>query len=840
MPARLVVLLPVRNGAADLPGYFDAVKPFADAIVALDDGSTDETRVLLEAEPLVRILLTNPPRPDYRDWNDAENRNRLLEAAADLDPDWLLSLDADERFDPADGAELRHFVDEEALPGCAYGFKVFRMWGDTAHYSRAGLWVYRLFAWEPGQRFPDKRLHFVPIPTTISRPLWVRTTLRIQHLAGLTTERRQARFDKYRQADPDHAYQHSYRDLLADAGDVLPWEPRRPDLSVLALDEESDVEDDLARPALSAIVISRNDETRIARTVASVVGQECPWPFEVIVVTSGTDRTAEIVRTRFSQVTLVELPRPALPGEARNAGLKLARGDYVSFPGSHVELPPGSLAARLRAHDQGYAMVTGTALNGTRTRAGWASYFLDQSASLPGRPSTELRGAPSHCSYSREALLAVGGFPEDMRAGEDTVVNNRLAAMGYVAYRAHDVTFIHHSPCRTPGKLLRHHFIRGRGYGRILLDQHRERGNLVTRQTVRTIVNRQVSRRMAMTRRHVRLWGGDLQEVFSRVYPYVAAGAVASCLGTWYELLRPVRSMDKVLTLFGKPVLTVLVAGLDRRPDEQLGGRADLLMLVRVDLIARRARLVSIPRDLFVDIPGRGMRRINNAFHLGAIRNPSNPDAGPRLLRKTVEHVFGVTIDDHIVIDFAGFKRLIDALGGITVDVPAAIDDDRYRKFEDDSVSEPFHIPAGRQLMDGDLAMRYARTRFADNDIARRARHVELMMAMLHEARRLRSPRRIARLVRCANAAVQTSLGPIRKALLGWAVLAIPRPEIKSTRLSRPLLEEGRTEAGAFVYRGDPQAIAAFVQEHLATIEETERLMPPVSRSHRPNRGATA
>src|SRR5262249_42977070 len=141
MPARLIVLLPVRNGAADLPGYFQAVRPFADAIVALDDGSTDETRSLLEAEPLVNILLTNPHRPDYRDWNDAENRNRLLDAAAELNPNWLLSLDADERFDPADGAELCRFLDEEALPGCAYGFKVYRMWGDTAHYSRAGLWV---------------------------------------------------------------------------------------------------------------------------------------------------------------------------------------------------------------------------------------------------------------------------------------------------------------------------------------------------------------------------------------------------------------------------------------------------------------------------------------------------------------------------------------------------------------------------------------------------------------------------------------------------------------------------------------------------------------------------
>ena len=58
---------------------------------------------------------------------------------------------------------------------------------------------------------------------------------------------------------------------------------------------------------------------------------------------------------------------------------------------------------------------------------------------LPGRPSTELDGAPAHCSYRRSALLAVGGFPEDLRAGEDTVVNQALVRRGYHAYRAQDV-----------------------------------------------------------------------------------------------------------------------------------------------------------------------------------------------------------------------------------------------------------------------------------------------------------------------------------------------------------------------------------------------------------------
>src|SRR5262245_30351844 len=116
----LVCLLPARNCADDLPGYFESVARFADAVVALDDGSTDCTRDLLESNPFVRLLLDNPRRPDYRAWNDSDNRNRLLAAAATLEPTWIMSLDADERIDPTDGVALRDFVATEAVRDDAY------------------------------------------------------------------------------------------------------------------------------------------------------------------------------------------------------------------------------------------------------------------------------------------------------------------------------------------------------------------------------------------------------------------------------------------------------------------------------------------------------------------------------------------------------------------------------------------------------------------------------------------------------------------------------------------------------------------------------------------------
>ena len=542
--SRVVCLLPARNAAVDLPGYFESAARFCDAIVALDDGSTDETRELLEACPLVKILLTNPRREDYRDWDDAANRNRLLAAAAKLNPEWIISIDADERLDPSDAAALRDFLQHDALPGCAYGFRVIPMQQDLEHYRLGSLWVYRLFAYEPGQSFPDKRLHFVPVPTSISRTAWIKTTLRIQHLAGMTAERRRARFEKYQQADPNNDHQVDYSHLLqGPSNDLLRWEPRPPDLHVLLatadVGDESAVLKALEGPELSAIIISRNDETRIARTVASVVNQSCSEPFEVIVVTSGTDRTAQIVRERFPEVTLVELPRPALPGEARNAGLRVARGTYVSFPGSHVELPPGSLEARLRAHQLGYAMVTGVVLNGTHTWAGWASYFLDQAANLPNQPPAVLKGPPAHCSYARAPLLKIGGFPEDLRAGEDTVANTTLFRRGYVAYRDPRIQLTHHSPCRTPWRLVRHHFVRGRGLGKIILQRTAKSRSLLTRQFLKARFFRYLPQRLRWTSQNV-MRQPEYRRLYTLAFPLVVAGSVAAWLGMWYEILRSV------------------------------------------------------------------------------------------------------------------------------------------------------------------------------------------------------------------------------------------------------------------------------------------------------------
>ncbi len=606
MAQRLIVLVPVRNAAPDLPGLFDSVRPFCDGIVALDDGSSDGSRELLDREPLVKTVLTNPVRSSYDGWDDAGNRNRLLAAAGALAPDWVLSLDADERMDAADGEALRRFIETDALPGCAYGFRHIPMRETDGRYLPRDQWVHRLFAWEPGQRFPDQRLHFVPVPIDLPRSRWVRTTLRIQHLGGMTDARRLERFAKYVEADPARFFRADYHRLLAGprSEELRPWEPRPSGQPVLLSEAEAWAPGPLAKAdpldagsdpgpgtddpgedelPLSVVVISYNDERTIASTVASITGQVVPEPFEVIVVTSGTDGTAAIVRERFPGVRLIELPRRALPGEARNAGLRVARGTFVSFPGSHVELPPGSLRARLDAHRRGYPMVTGVAVNGNPTAAGWASYFIDHHAGLPGHRPARIDGPPAHCSYARRPLLEAGGFPEGVRSAEDTRVNQLLVSRGYVAFREPAIRFSHSSPCRTVRKLVSHHLTRGRGWGRLALERTPDDEPMIDRAFLRQRLIGHVPSWMARIDRGVAGADPELVTQYQRSRRLVRVGVIAGWAGMWLEILRP--QPGKLARLTGDRDLIVLaIPDGDRSP----------AWLLRLDLATRHAQLLTL------------------------------------------------------------------------------------------------------------------------------------------------------------------------------------------------------------------------------------------------------
>lgn len=172
--------------------------------------------------------------------------------------------------------------------------------------------------------------------------------------------------------------------------------------------------------------------------------------------------------------------------------------------------------------------------------------------------------------------------------------------------------------------------------------------------------------------------------------------------------------------------LNILIMGLDRRPGETGPVRTDTLILATFDPQQPQAALLSIPRDLWVDIPGQGSNRINTAHYFGDI---SLSGYGPTLAMQTVQNNFGPSLHGYIELDFAGFVALVDALGGIEIDVPQTIVDDRYPT--PDYGVTTISIPAGRQHMDGETALIYARTRHTDSDFGRGQRQQQILRALV-------------------------------------------------------------------------------------------------------------
>ena len=163
----------------------------------------------------------------------------------------------------------------------------------------------------------------------------------------------------------------------------------------------------------------------------------------------------------------------------------------------------------------------------------------------------------------------------------------------------------------------------------------------------------------------------------------------------------------------GKPQ-TIMILGSDRRPKDNTegasGGRSDTIILVRLDPSTQSTAMMSLPRDLKVQIPGHGTDKINAAYEIG----------GPRLTLKTVKRLTGLSINHVINIDFSGFYEGVNAIGCVYADV-----DRRY--YNDSAEYSYINVPAGYQRMCGRKALQYVRFRHEDTDLVRSARQQDFL-----------------------------------------------------------------------------------------------------------------
>lgn len=177
----------------------------------------------------------------------------------------------------------------------------------------------------------------------------------------------------------------------------------------------------------------------------------------------------------------------------------------------------------------------------------------------------------------------------------------------------------------------------------------------------------------------------------------------------------------------GTERVNILFLGTDQRCEETGPNHSDTLMLATIDPESMSAALFSLPRDLWVEIPGFGVDRINQAYYFGQIYE--YPGGGPALAQETVAAFLGVPIDYFVTVDFRSFEEAVDLIGGIVIDVPEDIDDQDY---PDNCYGyDPFTIEAGRQRLDGKTALKYARTRATlGGDVDRAGRQQAVLMAI--------------------------------------------------------------------------------------------------------------
>ena len=266
----------------------------------------------------------------------------------------------------------------------------------------------------------------------------------------------------------------------------------------------------------------------------------------------------------------------------------------------------------------------------------------------------------------------------------------------------------------------------------------------------------------------------------------------------------------------GASRVNILVMGLDYRDWASGEGapRTDTMVLASVDPLSKTASVLSIPRDLWVSIPGfEDPQRINVAYRFG--ETYQLPGGGPELAMNTVEGLLGLKIDYYALIDFYAFEQFIDELGFIEIDVP--------RNIWVDPIDGPtVKLKRGAHDLPGNLALAYARARNTEGgDFDRAGRQMQVIMAIRD---RILSYDMLATLISRApgiyeqlSAGVQTNLGLDQAIQLAWLIQQIPEEDIKTGSIGTDHVTFGKSPDGDDVLKPRPEQIRILRDELFAT-----------------------
>ena len=290
---------------------------------------------------------------------------------------------------------------------------------------------------------------------------------------------------------------------------------------------------------------------------------------------------------------------------------------------------------------------------------------------------------------------------------------------------------------------------------------------------------------------------------FSTIRAFVARTSLPLPAGVVEARANPTQAPAKqetVTVVEKEERVNILLLGIDQREGDTGPCRTDTMILISLDPETNSAAMLSIPRDLWVTIPGFGENRCNVANYLGDKHD--YPGGGPALAKKTIWYALGVPIHHYVRVNFSGFESAVDALGGLTIDVEKAIHDEKYPDGHYGVIT--IDIPAGVQQMDGKTALQYARSRHGTSDFDRMKRQQEVLLAAQETVLNLDFPlSRIPKLLEVTGDSVQTDLSLDQIIALAEMAKRVDRSNVRYGVIDNSMTIPVVTREGAMVEVAD-------------------------------------
>ncbi len=247
--------------------------------------------------------------------------------------------------------------------------------------------------------------------------------------------------------------------------------------------------------------------------------------------------------------------------------------------------------------------------------------------------------------------------------------------------------------------------------------------------------------------------------------------------------------------------LNIVLLGSDKRP-RSAAWRTDSMIVVSVDTTNNVIRLLSIPRDLWVYIPGHGYNRINTADLWGEM---TQPGTGPDRVKQTIHRNLGIPVHYYVRLDFQGFMKIIDVVGGIDVDVDCPLPD--------------IDLSAGMHHMTGEQALRYARSRQSTSDFDRGRRQRKVLMALWDQSLTLNIVPRLPELWWTMANAFQTDLTLEQVINLAYVGVQLEPQRILSQSIGPQQVQSWVTPQGAAVLLPRQQEMRTMLERFYAAVD---------------------